>query len=115
MLATSLMTPAFLYNRTDTQTSAPRGVRDDHIEDRTSNDGRSTYCHVEPLSDPVRESDMQQTEQIFRFRVLLRLRFADRDDVLVSGWGYLRSTAGPTPLRDMPPTAWWRSESIRAR
>ena len=48
------------------------------------------YSRVEPLSDPVRESDMQQTEQTFRFRVLLRLRFADRDDVLIAGWGYLQ-------------------------
>ena len=47
---------------------------------------------VEPLSDPVRESDMQQSERTFRFRVLLRLRFADRDDVLVSGGGYLCSS-----------------------
>ena len=48
------------------------------------------HIHVEPLSDPVRESDMQQSEQIFRFRVLLRLRFADHDDVLIAGGGYLQ-------------------------
>ena len=73
------------------------------------------YSHVEPLSDPMREPDMQQSERTFRFRVLLRLRFADRDDVLIAGGGYLCSTAGPTSLRDLPPTAWWRSVSIRAR
>ena len=33
---------------------------------------------------------MQQSEQTFRFRGLLTLHFSDRDDVLVSGEGYLR-------------------------
>ena len=33
---------------------------------------------------------MQQSEQTFRFRALLALHFAGRDDVVVSGEGYLR-------------------------
>ena len=35
---------------------------------------------------------MRQSEQTYRFRVLLRLDFADRDDVLISGEGNLRSS-----------------------
>ncbi len=48
------------------------------------------YSHLEPLPDPPREPDMQQSEQIYTFRALLRLHFANRDDVLISGEGYLR-------------------------
>ena len=51
------------------------------------------YSRVEPVPDPPREPDMQQSEQTFRFRALLRPHFADRDDVLVSGGGYLRQDA----------------------
>ena len=48
--------------------------------------------HVESLPVPVREPDMQQSEQTFRFRVLLRPHLANRDDVLISGVGYLCSS-----------------------
>ena len=48
------------------------------------------YSRIEPLPDPHREPDMQQSQQTFRFRALLTLHFADRDDVLISGEGYLR-------------------------
>ena len=37
---------------------------------------------------------MQQSQQTFRLRALLTLHFAHRDDVLISGEGYLRSTGG---------------------
>ena len=51
------------------------------------------HSRVEQLPDPVREPDMQQSEQIFRFRMLLGTHFAGRDDVLVSGGGYLQGAA----------------------
>ena len=51
------------------------------------------YSHLEPLPDPEREPDMQQTEGIFSFHGILRPRFAHRDDVLISGEGYLRHEA----------------------
>ena len=51
------------------------------------------YSHLEPLPDPPREPDMQQTEGIVSFHLALRLYFARRDDVLVSGEGYLRHEA----------------------
>ena len=52
------------------------------------------YSHIEPLPDPQRQPDMQQSQQTFRLRALLTLHFAHRDDVLISGEGYLRSTGG---------------------
>ena len=46
--------------------------------------------HLEPLPDPPREPDMQQHEWVIYFCAILRLFFADRYDVLVSGQGFLR-------------------------
>ena len=60
------------------------------------------YSHLEALPDPVRESDMQQSEQTFRFCVLLRLHFANRDDVLISGGGYVRSSGSNASERVAP-------------
>ena len=58
--------------------------------------------HVEPLPDPVREPNMRQSEQTHRFRVLLRPHFADRDDVLISGEGALRSNVSNVSERPAP-------------
>ena len=60
------------------------------------------HSRVEPVPDPPREPDMQQSEQTFRFRALLRPHFADRDDVLVSGGGYLRQDASNEAERFAP-------------
>ena len=46
--------------------------------------------HLEPLPDPPREPDMQQQEWIFTFSAELKLFYANRDDVLVAGEGFLR-------------------------
>ena len=51
------------------------------------------YSHLEPLPDPQREPDMQQHEHVIYAGYSLRGHFADRDDVLVSGAGYLRHEA----------------------
>ena len=51
------------------------------------------YAHLEPLPDPEREPDMQQSEGIISFHVVLRTFFSHRDDVLISGEGYLRHEA----------------------
>ena len=51
------------------------------------------YAHLEPLPDPEREPDMQQHEGMFSLQAILRLHFAHRDDVLLSGEGYLRHEA----------------------
>ena len=48
------------------------------------------YSHIEPLPDPPREPDMQQHEHVLYAGYSLRAYFADRDDVLISGEGYLR-------------------------
>ena len=48
------------------------------------------YSHIEPLPDPPREPDMQQFESLVYFAASLLAYFADRDDVLISGEGYLR-------------------------
>ena len=51
------------------------------------------YSKLEPLPDPPREPDMQQYEHFIYAGYSLRSHFADRDDVLVSGEGYLRHEA----------------------
>ena len=56
------------------------------------------YSHVEPLREP----DMQQSEQTFRFCALLRPHFANRDDVQISGGGYLRSSGSNASERVAP-------------
>ena len=48
------------------------------------------YSHIEPLPDPPREPDMQQFDSLLYFAAVLLAYFADRDDVLVCGQGYLR-------------------------
>ena len=48
------------------------------------------YSHIEPLPDPPREPDMQRFESLVYFASILLAYFADRDDVLVCGQGYLR-------------------------
>ena len=48
------------------------------------------YGHLEPLPDPPKEPDMQQSERLFDFKGLLKPHFAHRGDVLISGEGYLR-------------------------
>ena len=51
------------------------------------------YAHLEPLPDPEREPDMQQYEGIVSFNLMIRPHFAHREDVLISGEGYLRREA----------------------
>ena len=48
------------------------------------------YSHVEPLPDPPREPDMHQFNSLMSVGNSLLAHFADRDDVLISGQGYLR-------------------------
>ena len=60
------------------------------------------YSHVESLHDPVREFDMQQSEQTFRFRLPPRPHLANRDDVLISGGGYLCSSGSNASERVAP-------------
>ena len=52
------------------------------------------YSHLEPLPDPPREPDMQQEEHIYHFFGALRPHFAGREDVLISGGGYVRVNPG---------------------
>ena len=51
------------------------------------------YSHLEPLPDPPRKPDMQQSDRVYAFRGILSPFFADRDDVLISSEGYLRHEA----------------------
>ena len=51
------------------------------------------YAHLEPLPDPEREHDMEQFKGIITFAATLIPYFAHRDDVLISGEGYLRHEA----------------------
>ena len=51
------------------------------------------YSHLEPLPDPEREHDMEQFRGIITFAATLMPHFAHRDDVLISGEGYLRREA----------------------
>ena len=60
------------------------------------------YSQKESLPDPHRESDMQQSEQIFRFRALLTFHFAGHGDVLIAGEGYLRHNGGDATERLAP-------------
>ena len=48
------------------------------------------YSQIEPLPDPPRELDMEQYDDFIYAGYSLRAYFAHRDDVLVSGEGYLR-------------------------
>ena len=60
------------------------------------------HSHIEALLDPVQEPDMQQSQQTYNFRVLLSLHFAGRDDVLISGGGYLCSIGSNASERFAP-------------
>ncbi len=59
-------------------------------------------AHLEPLPDPPRIPDMQQHLWIVAFDSILRAYFAPRSDVLISGQGYLRHTAGNDAERLAP-------------
>ena len=48
------------------------------------------YSRIEPLPDPPREIDMEQYEDSLYAGYSLKWYFGGRDDVLVSGEGYLR-------------------------
>ena len=50
----------------------------------------SGHSHLEPLPDPPREPDMQQRRSTAAFDAILMAHFAHRNDVLISGDGYLR-------------------------
>ena len=60
------------------------------------------YAHLEPLPDPPKEPDMQQRMGIKAFDGALDLHFAHRDDVLISGDGYLRREASNNAERLAP-------------
>ena len=51
------------------------------------------YSHLEPLPDPPREPDMEQHVHVIYAGYSLQAHFAGRDDVLISGEGYLRHEA----------------------
>ena len=51
------------------------------------------YAHLEPLPDPEREPDMQQSVGIIAFHLILNPYFSHRDDVLISGEDFLRHEA----------------------
>ena len=48
------------------------------------------YAHLEPLPDPPREPDMRHNDHLVDAQTVLKVHFAGREDVLVSGQGYLR-------------------------
>ena len=48
------------------------------------------HSQLEPLPDPPREPDMQQRRRTAAFDAILMAHFAHRNDVLISGDGYLR-------------------------
>ena len=47
------------------------------------------YAHIEPLPDPERVNDLEQFDDVVNFVAALLAFFAERDDVLISGEGYL--------------------------
>lgn len=47
------------------------------------------YSHIEPLPDPERVNDFEQFDDVVNFAAALLAFFAERDDVLISGEGYL--------------------------
>ena len=53
------------------------------------------YAHIEPLPDPPRVNDMEQFKSMVNTAATLGYYFRNRNDVLVSGEGYLRRTAAP--------------------
>ena len=65
------------------------------------------YSHLEPLPDPPREPDMQQRRRTAAFDAILMAHFAHRNDVLISGDGYLRRDPANEDEPVRRPTAWW--------
>ena len=61
--------------------TSPSSIKQRHAVD---------YSHIEPLPDPPREPNMEQYENLIYAGYSLKAYFADRNDVLVSGEGYLR-------------------------
>ena len=64
---------------------------------------RVLYPDIEPLPDPPYQKEMQQFKPIYLFASVLSARFDGRDDVLISGAGYLcrtRSDMNPTFVPD---------------
>ena len=61
------------------------------------------YSHLEPLPDPPREPDMQQSERMLDFKSILKPHFAHRGDVLISGQGYLCHDTGGDMTRNLAP------------
>ena len=51
------------------------------------------FTHLEPLPDPPREPDMQQRMYEHDFDSMLIGHFADREDVLITGAGFIRNEA----------------------
>ena len=47
------------------------------------------YSRIEPLPDPPRRRDMRKNEVVWYFFATLKPHFADRDDVMLGGGGYL--------------------------
>ena len=47
------------------------------------------YSHIEPLPDPERVNDLEQFDDVVNFVAALLAFFTERDDVLISGEGYL--------------------------
>ena len=47
------------------------------------------YSHIEPLPDPERVNDLEQFDDVVNFVAALLAFFAEREDVLISGEGYL--------------------------
>lgn len=47
------------------------------------------YSHIERLPDPERMNDLEQIDWVVYFISALQAHFAERDDVLISGEGYL--------------------------
>ena len=52
------------------------------------------YAHIEQLPDPERVNDLEQIDWVVYFISALKAHYAERDDVLVSGEGYLCHEAG---------------------
>ena len=60
------------------------------------------YSHLEPLPDPPRKHDMQQHISVFTADATLQAHFANRNDVLICGSGYLRHDAANEAERLAP-------------
>ena len=52
------------------------------------------YSHIEPLPDPERVNDLEQFDNVLFFASAVAAYFAEREDALISGEGYLCHEAG---------------------